>query len=172
MYLLSGVGTDSPYWRIAIGMLVLGLGLGMVMQVTVLAVQNSVPPTMIGVATSSATFFRQVGGSFGTAIFGAILTSRLVTELALAVPPGSNVDPGKLTGSPAFIASLPEPLRSHVREAFVHSLTTVFLVAVPVCLVAFGFALFLKEQKLRTREDMMASKPEVAATEDTVDASV
>jgi MFS family permease len=170
MYLLSGVTVDAPYWRIALGMLVLGLGLGMVMQVLVLAVQNAVSPREIGTATSSATFFRQMGGSFGTAIFGAIMTSRLATALVEAVPPGTTIDPSKLTGSPAFISSLPEPLQSNVREAFVTALTGVFVWAIPVCLVAFVFALFLPEQKLRTREDMVkemqaAQSPSDAAAE-------
>jgi MFS family permease len=155
MLLLSGVTAESPYWRIAIGMLVLGLGLGMVMQVLVLAVQNAVPPRDIGTATSSATFFRQMGGSFGTAIFGAIMTSRLTAALLDVVPPGMTVDPASLTGSPAVISALPEPLQSNVRDAFVTALTGVFVWAIPVCLIAFAFALFLPEQKLRTREDVM-----------------
>jgi predicted MFS family arabinose efflux permease len=141
MWLLSGVAVDSPYWRVAIGMLVLGFGLGMVMQVIILAVQNAVSPREIGTATSSATFFRQVGGSFGTAIFGAIMTARLATELASAVPPGITVDPGQLTGSPAIIVAL----------------SGVFWWAIPVCLAAFVAALFLPEQRLRTAEDMKAA---------------
>jgi EmrB/QacA subfamily drug resistance transporter len=177
MYLLSGVTVDAPYWRIALGMLVLGLGLGMVMQVLVLAVQNAVPPREIGTATSSATFFRQMGGSFGTAIFGAIMTSRLAAALLDAVPAGTTIDPASLTGSPAFIASLPEPLQSNVREAFVTALTGVFFWAIPVCLVAFVFALFLPEQKLRTREDMVkemqaAQTPADAAAEAEADSVV
>lgn len=155
MYLLSSVALDSPYWQIALGMLVLGLGLGMVMQVLVLAVQNAVSPREIGTATSSATFFRQMGGSFGTAIFGALMTARLTTELVGAVPPGVDIDPSKLTGSPAFIAALPDEVRIAVQDAFVVALSGVFRWAIPVCLVAFVFALFLPEQKLRTREDMV-----------------
>jgi MFS family permease len=157
MWLLSGVAVDSPYWRVAIGMLVLGFGLGMVMQVIILAVQNAVSPREIGTATSSATFFRQVGGSFGTAIFGAIMTARLATELASAVPPGITVDPGQLTGSPAIIAALPEVVQDNVREAFVVALSGVFWWAIPVCLAAFVAALFLPEQRLRTAEDMKAA---------------
>ena len=157
MWLLSGVAVDSPYWRVAIGMLVLGFGLGMVMQVIILAVQNAVSPREIGVATSSATFFRQVGGSFGTAIFGAIMTARLATELATAVPPGISVDPGQLTGSPAIIAALPQVVQDNVREAFVVALSGVFWWAIPVCLAAFVAALFLPEQRLRTAEDMKAA---------------
>jgi hypothetical protein len=129
----------------------------MVMQVIILAVQNAVSPREIGTATSSATFFRQVGGSFGTAIFGAIMTARLATELASAVPPGITVDPGQLTGSPAIIAALPEVVQDNVREAFVVALSGVFWWAIPVCLAAFVAALFLPEQRLRTAEDMKAA---------------
>jgi EmrB/QacA subfamily drug resistance transporter len=157
MWLLSGVEVDSPYWRVAIGMLVLGFGLGMVIQVLVLAVQNSVSPREIGVATSSATFFRQIGGSVGTALFGTIMTARLATELATAVPPGISVDPGQLTGSPAIIAALPQVVQDNVREAFVVALTGVFWWAIPICLVAFVASLFLPEQRLRTAEDVEAA---------------
>jgi EmrB/QacA subfamily drug resistance transporter len=157
MWLLSGVQVDSPYWRVAIGMLVLGFGLGMVIQVLVLAVQNSVSPREIGVATSSATFFRQIGGSVGTALFGTIMTARLASELATAVPPGISVDPGQLTGSPAIIAALPQVVQDNVREAFVVALTGVFWWAIPICLVAFVASLFLPEQKLRTADDVRAA---------------
>ena len=94
-----------------------------------------------------------------------------------AVPAGTTIDPASLTGSPAFIASLPEPLQSNVREAFVTALTGVFFWAIPVCLVAFVFALFLPEQKLRTREDMVkemqaAQTPSDAAAEAEADSVV
>jgi EmrB/QacA subfamily drug resistance transporter len=157
MFLLSKLAIDTPYWYIALGMLVLGAGIGMVMQVLILAVQNAVSPREIGTATSSSTFFRQVGGSFGVAVFGAIMSSSLATQLAAAIPPGVTVDPSKLTGSPAVIASLPEPIQTAVREAFVVALTSVYVWAIPVCLLAFVFALFLPEQKLRTREEMMVA---------------
>ncbi len=166
MWLLSGVQVDSPYWRVAVGMLVLGFGLGMVIQVLVLAVQNSVSPREIGVATSSATFFRQIGGSVGTAVFGTIMTARLTTELANAVPPGVQVDPGALTGSPAIIAALPQVVQDNVREAFVVALTGVFWFAIPICLVAFVAALFLPEQKLRTAEDVRAAMAPATPTDE------
>jgi hypothetical protein len=109
------------------------------------------------VATSSATFFRQIGGSVGTALFGTIMTARLATELATAVPPGISVDPGQLTGSPAIIAALPQVVQDNVREAFVVALTGVFWWAIPICLVAFVASLFLPEQRLRTAEDVEAA---------------
>ena len=160
MYLLSGLTADAPYWRVALGMLVLGLGLGQVIQVIVLAVQNSVSPREIGVGTSSVTFFRQLGGSVGTAVFGTILTARLATELAAAIPPqlAGSISPGSLTGSPAVIAALPAEVRTAVREAFVVSLDTVFLAAVPVCLLAFALAWLLPEVRLRSRADVIAAR--------------
>ena len=80
LFLLSRLGVDAPYSQIAIGMLVLGAGLGNVMQVLVLAVQNTIDPKEMGAATSASTFFRSIGGSFGTAAFGAIWACLLYTS--------------------------------------------------------------------------------------------
>jgi MFS family permease len=77
LFLLSQMNESTPYWKISIAMVVLGAGLGNVMQVLVLAVQNSVEPRDIGTATSGATFFRSIGGAFGTAVFGAVWAARL-----------------------------------------------------------------------------------------------
>ena len=76
----------SPYWFAGLSMFVLGAGLGFTMQVLIIVVQNSVDRTDMGVATSSVAFFRQMGGSFGTALFGAILSSRLAVHIADALP--------------------------------------------------------------------------------------
>ena len=88
MLLLSRLAVSTPIWLAALYMLVLGLGLGMVMQVLVLAAQNAVPYKMLGVATSGSTLFRQIGGAIGVSIFGAIFANRLATELADAHPAG------------------------------------------------------------------------------------
>src|SRR5437868_14608212 len=82
MFLLSRLGVDTPPWVVSVYMLVVGVGIGLVMQVLVLVVQNDVRPRDIGVATSTATFFRSVGGSFGVAIFGTIFATRLSDQLA------------------------------------------------------------------------------------------
>ena len=82
MILLSRLAVSTPLWLAALYLLVLGLGLGMVMQVLVLAAQNAVPYQMLGVATSGSTLFRQIGGAVGVSIFGAIFANRLATELA------------------------------------------------------------------------------------------
>jgi MFS family permease len=91
IFLLSRLAVSTPIWLGALYMLVLGLGLGMVMQVLVLAAQNAVPYEMLGVATSGATLFRQIGGAIGVSIFGAIFANRLSAELAARLPGGVHV---------------------------------------------------------------------------------
>jgi hypothetical protein len=132
-------------------MVVLGAGLGNLMQVLILAVQNSVEPRDIGTATSGATFFRSIGGSFGTAIFGAVFAARLATEMASVLPAASaGADP---TTSMANIQALPPELQSEVLGAFASAIDTTFLVAVPIMAVAFILALFVPQVPLRTRDD-------------------
>ena len=151
MFLLSTMTVTTPYWQIALYMLILGLGIGNVMQVLVLAVQNSVNPKDVGVATSGATFFRSIGGTFGTAIFGAVMANGIARNLAETLPPGSAgaIDPAQLTNAMSTIASLPADIRDLVLGAFTDSLSNVFLTAVPILVVAFVLALFLKDVRLR-----------------------
>jgi EmrB/QacA subfamily drug resistance transporter len=142
----SGTGEMSAYF------FVFGLGLGLVMQVLVLIVQNAVPYEDLGVATSGATFFRSIGASFGVAIFGTVFASRLGTKLAAALsgqqlPAGLSVD--TLKADPKGIAELPAALRTPVLHAYASSITDVFLYAAPVALVGFVLAWFLREDKLR-----------------------
>jgi hypothetical protein len=164
--LLSTLGSNTPYWRTSLFMLILGVGIGLVMQVIVLAMQNSVDPKDMGVATSSATFFRSLGGTFGTALFGTVLANRLASELAQRLPPAAlhGVDPSKLTGSPQVIAALPPAVREPVVSSFVSALSTVFVSAVPIVLVAFALTWFLKEIRLRERHDEADKPVEPAAS--------
>ena len=163
--LLSTLGSDTPYWRTSSFMLTLGVGIGLVMQVIVLAIQNSVDPKDMGVATSSATFFRSLGGTFGTALFGTILANRLASELAARLPKAvlNGVDPSKLTGSPQVIAALPPGVKGPVVASFVSALSTVFVSAVPIVVLAFALTWFLKEIRLRERDDD-AKEPVESAT--------
>jgi EmrB/QacA subfamily drug resistance transporter len=147
--ILATMGTDTPYWFAGLGMFVMGLGLGMTMQVLVIAVQNSVDRSHMGVATSSVQFFRQMGGAFGTAIFGAVMSSRLAHHLAGL---GSSTADGELTNNVQRIKDLPEPLHGLVTGAFADSLQDVFLTAIPLALVAFVVGLMLKEIPLATRQ--------------------
>ncbi|MFI9061666.1 MFS transporter [Streptomyces sp. NPDC053429] len=131
---------------------VFGAGLGLVMQVLVLVVQNAVRYEDLGVATSGATFFRSIGASFGVAIFGTIFNNRLGDKLSatlagVPLPPGVSVN--GLEADPRAVAMLPPALRPSVLDAYASSITDVFLYAVPLVLVAFVVAWFLKEDKLR-----------------------
>ena len=146
MFLLTGISVSMPTWQAELYVLVLGLGLGMTMQVLVLAAQNAVPYRQLGVATSGSTLFRQVGGSIGVALFGAIFANRLATELADALPPG--VEP-PAAASPGIVAELPPAVREDYLDAFAAALGPVFAVAAGVSLVAFALTWFLREVPLR-----------------------
>ncbi len=151
MYLLSLLGAHTSYVVASGYMFVVGAGIGATMQVLVLAVQNAVPPSQMGAGTALVSFFRSMGGAFGTAIFGTILASRLAHELRSLAPAGLN--PAKLTsgmeGSPSQLAALPPQVHNLVIEAFVRSLHSVFLSGLPVGVVALALALALPEIHLR-----------------------
>jgi EmrB/QacA subfamily drug resistance transporter len=140
MWLLSSLDETTGAGVAALHMLVLGLGLGLVMQVLVLASQNAVPYEQLGVATSGATLFRSIGGSLGTAVLGAIFTGRLTSELTGPVGEGL---------SPERIGGLPGPVHDAYITAFTDALHTVFLVAAAVVLVAFLLTWMIPERPLR-----------------------
>lgn len=152
LQLLHRLTETSGTWKMSICFFVFGAGLGLVMQVLVLVVQNAVRYEDLGVATSGATFFRSIGASFGVAVFGTIFTNRLTGKLAAALagrslPPGVSAE--GLAADPRAIGRLPPVLRPSVLHAYSTSITDVFMYAAPVVLVAFAFAWFLKEDKLR-----------------------
>jgi EmrB/QacA subfamily drug resistance transporter len=155
MYLLSTIQVDTPYWQLALYLFILGLGIGNVMQVLIIAVQNSVNPRDVGVATSGSTFFRSVGGTIGTALFGAVMTSRLTEELLAHLPAGSasNAQISDMTSAMSKIATLPSTIKPLVLDAFTGALSSVFLTAVPILIVGFIFALLLKDLHLRSDKD-------------------
>jgi hypothetical protein len=138
LYLLSLMGVGTPRVLDALYMLVLGMGIGGVMQVLVIVVQNAVPHSELGVATSGATFFRSIGGSFGAAIFGAIFSNVLVGNLAkhlhgVHIPAGFSA----ARATPALLAHLPPVIHSGFVAGYAESIQTVFLVAVPIAALAF-----------------------------------
>jgi EmrB/QacA subfamily drug resistance transporter len=156
-YLLSMIDATTNSWVLAGYMFVFGVGMGLVMQVLVVAVQNAVSYEDLGVATSSATFFRMIGGSFGTAVFGAIYAIVLNHTIAptLAKVPASvlrsfnpqTINPGVL----ATLKSTAEGLFFYTKyiDAVTHSIQIVFLVAVPIAFVAFLLSFLLPEVELR-----------------------
>ncbi|WP_416873377.1 MFS transporter [Kitasatospora sp. SC0581] len=153
LLLLSRLDEHSSTAEMSFYFLVFGLGLGLVMQVLVLIVQNSVGYEDLGVATAGATFFRSIGASFGVSIFGTVFASGLRSRLADALagvplPPGFR--PEVITSDPRVIPRLPTAVQPGVYHAYAESITRVFLYAVPVAVVAFVLSLFLREQKLRS----------------------
>jgi EmrB/QacA subfamily drug resistance transporter len=151
MGLLSTMGTETTRWQVSVYMFVMGLGIGLVLQVLVLAIQNAVPARHLGTATSAAQFFRSIGGTVGVAAFGALLNARVAANLAVATPgAGAGADPSSLLSSPAAIAALPPATRVVVQTALADAIAWVFLLAVPLALLAFGLAWLLKEVPLRT----------------------
>lgn len=158
LYLLSLVGANTSDAVLYLSMVVLGLGLGGVMQVLVIAVQNAVRQEELGVATAGATFFRSIGGSFGTAIFGAIFANVLAGRLAhnlhgLSIPKGlgASIEPSELDHlSPA--------VHHGIVAAYASTIDTVFLVAVPIAFAAFALTWLLPEIRLRRRFDELADE--------------
>jgi EmrB/QacA subfamily drug resistance transporter len=151
--LLTRLDVHSTIAQVSLYVIVVGLGLGMVMQVLVLAVQNDVQPRYMGVATSGAIMFRQIGGSVGIALFGAIFANRLHANLAKTLPPGVH---GPHTPTPKNVRQLPPHVHDLYVRAFSASLHPVFVVAAAVGTVSFVLAWLLQEKPLRrTTEGVM-----------------
>jgi EmrB/QacA subfamily drug resistance transporter len=147
MYLLSRLDTGTDVVYTGLSMAVLGFGLGMVMQVLVLAVQNAVDYRQMGVATSGSLLFRQIGGSIGIALFGAIFANGLHTQLADRLPPDAQIPK---TVSPAVVRHLPPRAHAAYIDAVAAALHPVFVVATFVALFAFIATWFLREAPLRS----------------------
>ena len=151
LFLLSRLGTNTSFWLVSLYLFVLGVGIGCSLQVLVIAVQNAVDYKDLGAATSGATFFRSIGGSFGTAVFGAIFSGVLAGDIAAALhgvslPSGISASAG---ASPAVLEHLPAVIRDGYVAGFTQALHTVFLYATPIGAVAFILSLLLKEVPLR-----------------------
>jgi MFS family permease len=146
LYLLSRLTVSTSTAVAGLYMLILGLGLGMVMQVLVLAVQNAVEYRLLGVATSGSTLFRQVGGSIGVSVFGAIFSNRLTHELATRLPRGVRVP---AAANPAAVHHLPPAIHQPYLAAFAAALRPVFLAASGVSLFGFLLSWLLRELPLR-----------------------
>ncbi|MCX5094260.1 MFS transporter [Streptomyces sp. NBC_00365] len=149
MWLLSRLEVDTPRLQYSIWMAILGAGIGMVMPVLVLAVQNSVRPADLGTATSANNYFRQIGGSVGAAIFGTLFAHRLSDALADRLPAHAGTglpDPDSIT--PQLVHSLPGALRDDYIRAYADAMPRIFLYLVPVLVLGLLIACFLKEKPL------------------------
>ena len=162
LYLLSHLGVTTSTWLSSLYMLVLGAGIGGSLQVLVVAVQNSVSYADLGSATAGTTFFRSIGGSFGTAIFGAVFSNVLAGDLlaslhGLSLPHGVSAASG---ASPAVLAHLPPAIHLGYITGYATALHTVFLVATPFGALAFLLSWTIRDIPLRTT----AGKPDPADT--------
>jgi EmrB/QacA subfamily drug resistance transporter len=149
LYLLSTFDAHTSRLTQSLYMTVIGLGIGLVMQVLVLAVQNAVDHRDLGTATSANSFFRSMGGAFGVAIFGSIFNNRLTAYLADLLPPGVHLDPTAIQGGPEALKALPEQVRVVVIDAFAQALHVAFLWGIPLAAIGFVVVLFLREEPLQ-----------------------
>ncbi len=152
LWLFSHVGVATSQLSLSLWMVVTGIGIGMFIQVMTLAVQNSVDRSEIGTATSTVTFFRSMGSSFGVAIFGSLLTNRLTHHLHQLLPSSpatQHITGNNLQAGSAQLDKLPPVVHSDILLAFAHSFHDVFLFGIPFALVTMVVALFLREQPLR-----------------------
>jgi MFS family permease len=173
LLLMTTLSVDTPYWQLSIYSIIVGAGLGASMQTIVIALQNAVDFKDLGIATSSNTFFRSLGGAFGTAIFGTILSHQVTKNLesgfqnlATTNPEQlANLDPGligTLQNNTEAIATLPAPVQSTVLESFMGAFQTVFWAAFPVVLIGFLFALFLREKPLQSSAEHASARQDAA----------
>lgn len=169
----SQVGADTPLWQTGIVMLVFGAGLGLNLQPLLLAVQNAVSPRDLGVSTASATFFRQIGGTIGVAVFLSILFSSLPGRLTSAIAAMTPADQAALVkATPAggadvltdssFISTLPDALARPYLVSFSQSMDLVFLFAAAVAAIGLVVVLFLPALPLRTTSGLQAAAAERA----------
>ncbi|MEU5842211.1 MDR family MFS transporter [Rhodococcus sp. NPDC047139] len=166
MLWLTTLEGDTSLWVICSMLFVFGLGLGLIMQVVILIVQNAVPADEIGTATSSNNYFREVGAALGVAIFGTIFTNRLSEKLtevftaAGATP--EQAGQATATVDPAAMKLLPDPVREGIVDAYADSLAPVFWYLIPFLLIAFVLACFIKEIPL-SDEALMVARGEAVA---------
>ena len=153
-WLFSHITATTPRWELGVWMAVLGLGIGQVMPVLTLAVQNAVERKDLGTGTSSVVFFRTIGSALGAAIFGAILTNRLVAHITHTIPGRAGLQAAAgLKTSAASLKTLPSAVQHHVLDAFAASFHDVFLIGIPFAILGLVIALFLKDAPLRASHE-------------------
>jgi EmrB/QacA subfamily drug resistance transporter len=167
--LLSRLGAHTSLTIVGLDILVFGIGLGLFMQVVTLVVQNAVPMKELGVATSSVTFFRSMGGAIGASALGAVLTAGITAELPRYLPPAvlavTGNKEGAIIGSPAQLDALKRThpaIHEGIIQAYSHAIDRLFLVAVPVSILSVIAALFINQVRLRTSNTQ--TRPTVEAS--------
>ncbi|GHH78611.1 MFS transporter [Kitasatospora indigofera] len=165
MLLLSTMGTGTSTFTSACFMVVLGAGMGFLMQITMLVAQNSVELKDMGVASSTATLFRTIGGSFGVALFGALFNSQVTAtmkdRLGDQAGAGAGANPGQMT--PAALRTLPAPVQDAYHHAVANGMHTVFLWGAAAALIAVAAAVFMREVPLRGTGEPAEKNLEAAA---------
>ena len=173
LILMSTLNETTSFGVLSIYAILVGAGLGLSMQTIVIALQNSVDFQDMGIATSSNTFFRSLGGAFGTAIFGTIFSNRIayylqdnIASLQSTNPQSlAGFDPAKLeqiTTNTSIITTLPPTIRDTVLHSFAQTFHVVFLAAAPITFIGFVLAFFLKEKPLQSSTAHHAAKSEAA----------
>jgi hypothetical protein len=162
---MSTLEVDTPLPQVMSFMLLMGLGLGLSMQTLVISVQNAMPPKDMGVATSSVTFFRSMGGTFGAAISLAVLFGSLAgniqqraREAGLPAEVVDRFSRASALDDTSVIATLPTAVRQAVLEGFADSMSTVFLVVALLLVPAFVLSLLVKEIPLRSEGGLAAAR--------------
>lgn len=155
LWLFSHLTLTTSHITLSLWMYVIGLGLGCIMQIPILAVQNTTAMSELGTATSLVAFFRNMGGALGGAIFGSILVARFTHHIQGLIPSASASLSHGLSGGTAELAKLPPEIQHDVLLAFVQSFQDMFLLAIPFALAAFIAALLLKETPLRSTHDVV-----------------
>ncbi|MFC9118666.1 MFS transporter [Streptomyces sp. NPDC057067] len=169
MWLLSLLDTDTSPLEYGIWQAVLGIGIGLVMSVLVLAVQNSVRPSDLGTATSAHNYFRQIGGSVGAAIFGTLFAGRLADALGVRLPSGADL-PDAESITPQLVHTMEPALRDAYIQAYADAMPRIFLYLVPVLLLGLFLAFFLKEKPLVSHHTPQTA-PDPAAAHSTIPAA-
>ncbi|MGI3226071.1 MFS transporter [Streptomyces sp. GTA36] len=177
--LLGTIRYDTDYWRVAVFMALLGLGIGMMMQNLVLSTQNQVAPEDLGSASSTVTFFRSLGGAIGVSALGAVMANRITDYVKDGLtgldPKDAAAAAGSSTGgSIPDMDALPAPLRTVMESAYGHGIADVFLIAGALALLAFLVTLFIKEVPLRTSGALAQAaeaQPDVTAVAEATPAS-
>jgi EmrB/QacA subfamily drug resistance transporter len=173
LILMSTLNETTSFGVLSIYAILVGAGLGLSMQTIVIALQNSVDFQDMGIATSSNTFFRSLGGAFGTAIFGTIFSNRIAYYLQDNIASLQSTDPQSLAGfdpakleqittNTSIITTLPPTIRDTVLHSFAQTFHVVFLAAAPITFIGFVLAFFLKEKPLQSSTAHHAAKTEAA----------